>query len=240
MDFLLCENSKAKDHLNFTHVNTDSISSTQKSTKRLLNMATTDLCSKKRGCTLLWACIRQGGIPTPIGRLTGGTINSTENTDSTGYFAGTCSSDQAVELAFRPDPDNPGEEILVDLTRFAISQDDGTGVTQANQSNIILYDACTSESTCTDEVNLTGDYCFMPAGTSDSECDPVRQALLCGGSCHLALYQLNPNGSLTQLYDGENARATSKNRTLAAGNDDANNFSITYEVSNPKYLNCFH
>lgn len=190
-------------------------------------MARQDInCEPKPGCQLIWACVING-IPNPIGRVTAGSINSSESSDEGQFFGGTCSNDQS-DIEKNPDG------TLVSMRRFEILDAEG---------NSTKYNACTDEEGCTHDVSLTANYCFAPTqadAEQNANCDPVTRSLFCGGTCDLALYQLNPNGSLTQLFLGRSSRITSKNRNLATGANTDSTFQLSFTTTDASFSGCFH
>lgn len=189
-------------------------------------MATSRTC-KQRGCRFVWSCVNATtGAETPIGLVTGATLNSSEgDATNTGYLAGTPSEDQTAIVLV---DDGNGNQVLPDESRFSL---DG-----------VVYDLCNSSSaSCTDELVISADFCLVQ-DCEDSTSDNAagQQKFACGGSYHIRLNRINNNNTLTNMYDAPAARLTSKNRTIAGGTSTDHTVEMTFTIEESTYDNCFH
>ena len=180
-------------------------------------MARTDCVTK--GCRTVICCV-VNGVERPIGLLTSATLNSTENTDAAGSYMGGNEVEEQDDAGFVPDTD-----------QMFIGEDER------------WYSLCSaSQSACTHEMTINGDYCYFRPDPDGPIADDAAQKFICQSSVTLRIKRHDrTTGRMDTIFNGE-GRTTTKNRNLPGGQDDNQNWSATIEVdpATVEFLNGFH
>ena len=169
---------------------------------------------------MIWCCVI-GSQEIPIGLVTNASLNTSEETETSGYFGGSTPEDVTGIPV-----DGNGDPI-------------GDGYVNLGGE---LYELCANSSSCVDELNLTADFCLV-RGCTTPRSTPIepQQYLRCeDGSKHIRLKYVDDTGTPITLYDAPDAKINSKNRTFPGGADTEASFDVTFEIKNATYDNCFH